>query len=148
MHSSAEHASKLTPGVGPGITFFGMAFLELLLGLSFCWECFLQGRGFAFGRVHTAPNWVCWFAPACWLSQPVLINFAPRAPLCWDLVGSCTGMFPVGTGRGTRAAPVLSCPSHQQRQFGIFKAKVDFSLKKKKKQQTLLDPLPPSVLAF
>lgn len=58
MHSSAERASKLTPGAGggrAGITFFGMAFVAWPPGLSFRWECFLQSGGFAFGRGHAAP---------------------------------------------------------------------------------------------
>lgn len=42
-------------GWGAWIHIFGMASVALLPGLSFRWECFLQGRGFAFGRVHTAP---------------------------------------------------------------------------------------------
>lgn len=48
---------KINAGVGGAWNhgFFGMAFVALPPGHGFRWECFLQGRGFAFGRVHTAP---------------------------------------------------------------------------------------------
>lgn len=156
MHSSAERASELTlAGRGARNRVFwdgfrcAAAWSQLPLGM------LPAERRSRFWKGSRCSSWVCWFAPASWLSQPVLINFAPRAPapLCWESLGFGGHQHRCVPSRdwerGTRAAPVLSCPSRQQRWFGVFKAKVDFSLRKPTINPAGPPPcLPHSLLAF
>lgn len=137
-----------------------MAFVALLPGLSrgrlplgmlpakqrFCFRSGLHRCTELF-----CSRWTCRFAPASLAEPTRLPSTLHRAPLSSLLSEPATRPTPAPASRGEGpelAAGAQSSPSHQQRWFGILKAKVDFSFRKRIARNPARPPPPSLTLGF